>query len=294
SSLDVVLVQKSADAEPNDASLLAQSSNRGGGEQTRPERPTTPVPTPLDGPTAEVVASSPEARPAPATPEPVPEATPVPKPAPAAQVEPDAIEESPAAVVMTQDQARTDDRVAAQGFPRPRAKPQHLRRPRLARTNPAPASAPDLPRLNASRLVSRSIAMASLSAEVDRKLNAYAQRPRSKWVSASTREVKYAAYMEAWRAKVERIGNMNYPDEARRKRLSGKLVLHAAINKDGSLKSVKIRRSSGQRVLDDAALRIVRLASPYAPFPDSFRDEIDVLHIERTWRFLGSNRLAAR
>ena len=66
--------------------------------------------------------------------------------------------------------------------------------------------------------------MASLSAEVNRKLSAYAERPRQKWISARTREVKYAAYMEAWRSKVERIGNLNYPDEARRRGLSGKLI----------------------------------------------------------------------
>jgi protein TonB len=100
--------------------------------------------------------------------------------------------------------------------------------------------------------------------------------------------------MEAWRAKVERIGNLNYPDEARRRSLSGKLVLDVAIRPDGSLKSVTVKRSSGHTVLDDAAVRIVRLAAPYAAFPNSFKDEIDILHIERTWRFLASNRLAAR
>ena len=100
--------------------------------------------------------------------------------------------------------------------------------------------------------------------------------------------------MEAWRAKVERIGNLNYPDEARRRSLSGKLVLDVAIRPDGTLKSVMVKRSSGHPVLDDAAVRIVRLAAPYAAFPSTFKDEIDILHIERTWRFLASNRLAAR
>ncbi len=100
--------------------------------------------------------------------------------------------------------------------------------------------------------------------------------------------------MEAWRAKVERVGNLNYPDEARRRKLSGKLQLDVALKPDGSIHSIKVRRSSGKRVLDDAAVRIVKLAAPFARFPESFRDEVDILHIQRTWQFLRTNRLASR
>ena len=119
-------------------------------------------------------------------------------------------------------------------------------------------------------------------------------KPRRKWISSRTRAIKFAAYMEAWRAKVERVGNLNYPDAARRARLSGKLQLDVALKPDGSIHRIKVRRSSGKRVLDDAAIRIVKLAAPFAKFPASFRDEIDILHIERTWQFLSSNRLASR
>ena len=136
--------------------------------------------------------------------------------------------------------------------------------------------------------------MASLAAEVDKRMDAYAKRPRRKWISASTREHKYAAYMEAWRAKVERVGNLNYPDEARRKRLSGDLLLDVALKSDGSIAEVVVRRSSGHRMLDDAARRIVQLAAPYARFPKAIRKETDILHIQRTWRFLSSNRFASR
>jgi protein TonB len=107
---------------------------------------------------------------------------------------------------------------------------------------------------------------------------------------ASTREHAYASYMEAWRMKVERIGNLNYPDEARRKRLSGHLLLDVALNPDGSIHDIVLRRSSGHKVLDDAAVRIVKLASPYARFPQNIAQEVDVLHIQRTWRFSSTNR----
>ena len=92
--------------------------------------------------------------------------------------------------------------------------------------------------------------------------------------------------MEAWRAKVERVGNLNYPEEARRRKLAGQLVLDVALNPDGKINQITIRRSSGHKVLDDAAIRIVELAAPYAPFPEEIRAETDVLHITRTWQFL--------
>jgi protein TonB len=146
--------------------------------------------------------------------------------------------------------------------------------------------------IDAAALVRRSLAMASLSAEVDQRLQAYAKRPRQKWISARTREHRYAAYMEAWRAKVERVGNLNYPDEARRRNLSGDLLLDVAIRTDGSVVEISVRRSSGHKVLDDAAARIVRLAAPFAPFPKSIKEETDILHVQRTWRFLTGNRFS--
>ncbi|MEJ2760202.1 MAG: energy transducer TonB [Gammaproteobacteria bacterium] len=95
--------------------------------------------------------------------------------------------------------------------------------------------------------------------------------------------------MEAWRAKVERVGNLNYPQEAQRQGLSGSLILDVALNPDGSVKKIIVRRSSGYKVLDDAAIRIVKLASPFAPFPDDIRKETDILHITRTWQFLANS-----
>ena len=156
----------------------------------------------------------------------------------------------------------------------------------------APSAAPP----SAQQLINRSLEIASLSAQINDATRAYAQRPKQKFISAKTQEYKYASYMEAWRAKVERIGNLNYPDEAKRRNLSGSLILDVALNPDGSITEdgITVRRSSGEKILDDAAIRIVRLAAPYAPFPQDIRKETDILHITRTWQFLRDHRLRSR
>ena len=140
---------------------------------------------------------------------------------------------------------------------------------------------------------SRSREIAALSAEIERKLRKYAQRPRRKWISARTREHEFAVYMDAWRRKVEQVGNLNYPDEAVRRRLSGSLLLEVALNPDGTVENIALRRSSGRHILDAAAVRIVRLAAPFARFPDGIAEEVDILHIQRTWIFHSGNRFTS-
>jgi periplasmic protein TonB len=126
---------------------------------------------------------------------------------------------------------------------------------------------------------------ARLNAEISRTWQEFQKRPRHKFLNARTQEYKYATYMDAWRAKVERIGNLNYPDEAKRRGLTGNLLLDVALNADGSINNISVRRSSGQKILDDAAIRIVELSAPFAPFPPEIREDLDVLHITRTWKF---------
>lgn len=98
-------------------------------------------------------------------------------------------------------------------------------------------------------------------------------------------QYKYAAYMADWERKIETVGSVNFPDEVRRRNLQHNLLLDVAIHPDGSLVEVAIRRSSGNKLVDDAALRIVYLAAPFAPFPPSFLKDFTVLHITRTWHF---------
>ncbi len=111
------------------------------------------------------------------------------------------------------------------------------------------------------------------------------KRPRRKFITANTREHLYASYMRAWVAKVERVGNMNYPERARQRNLEGSLVLSVDVLADGSIEHVRVMRSSGYDLLDEAAVRIVRLAAPYAALPPDIRQETDVLTITRTWQF---------
>ncbi len=145
--------------------------------------------------------------------------------------------------------------------------------------------------LTAAELIKLSMEMANLSAEIDRDMQAYAKRAKHRYISSQAREYRDAAYLDAWRTKIERIGNLNYPEEAKRKNISGSLILDVAINANGTINAITVLRSSGKKVLDDAAIRIVRLAAPFAPFPDALRKDTDVLHITRTWQFLNNNRL---
>ncbi len=157
-----------------------------------------------------------------------------------------------------------------------------------------PADIPSPERdIGAAPTVSRSEAIAALSAELERKLRRYPERLRRKWISARTREDRFAAYMDTWRRQVERVGNLNYPDEAVQRGLSGSLLLEVALNPDGTVEDIVLRRSSGRPILDDAAVRTVRLAAPFARFPQSIADEVDVLHIERTWIFHSGNRFSS-
>lgn len=148
------------------------------------------------------------------------------------------------------------------------------------------------PKADIARLLSSTRQeIARLTAQLDRDSQYASAKVRRKAISASTQEYRYAAYLEAWRKKVERVGNLNYPDAARRKKLYGDLLLHVAVRADGSVADIRVIRSSGHKILDDAAVRIVRLAAPFAPFPEEIRKEVDILDITRTWQFLSNNRL---
>ncbi|MFM8445297.1 MAG: energy transducer TonB [Methylococcus sp.] len=103
-----------------------------------------------------------------------------------------------------------------------------------------------------------------------------------------------AAYEQGWQDKVEQHGNRNFPEEARRQKLSGSLVLAVGIQPDGRVYSVQVLQSSGYAVLDNAARQIVDLAAPFAPLPNEIRQEVDVLVITRTWRFDSNFRLETR
>jgi protein TonB len=138
---------------------------------------------------------------------------------------------------------------------------------------------------SAARLMRQSMNMASLQPELSRQSQWQSKLPRRKRISANTREYEFASYMSAWVAKVERVGNLNYPVELRQRKLHGDLILSVGIHQNGSIESIDVMRSSGIPEIDDAARNIVQMAEPYAPLPDNIREHVDILHIVRTWRF---------
>lgn len=271
-TMDIILVQQKDTSPVDDARLLAQANLQGGGETADEVTPATPLPPPFPDNQAAVTAPPPVEAP---PPEPVSNA--------GVETKPD-VETKQAQV---SEQIVTESETADASMPVPNKNLPEQQQKQTAKKTEKVQPTPKL-RPTAIELLRNSFKIASLSAQIKLKLEAKSKRPRRKFISASTREYKFAAYMEAWRAKVERVGNINYPDEARKQKLSGSLILDVALNPDGSIHQITIRRSSGHKVLDDAAVRIVNLAAPYAPFPENIRKDTDILHITRTWQFLNN------
>jgi len=162
---------------------------------------------------------------------------------------------------------------ATQSKPQVSAEPEHK----------TPAEQPK-PQISGRDLADLSLAAMQLQAQIDRRIEEYQKRPRKKFIGARAAEYRFAQYEEDWRQKIERIGTLNYPSQARGK-LYGNLRLTVTIRPDGSVQSVDLDRSSGLKVLDAAAFKIVRMASPFAPFPPNIRKDTDLLVITRTWFF---------
>ena len=241
-TLEIILVQAESKDAPDDAELLAQANQAGGGTEETKENARNPIPVRELG---EANLDIPIMQP---------------------QPQPRVTSSNESTELMTREEAAN-------------AIEQTVSKPEATERQTAPE--------NLGLVTRPAIALerARLIAEIDQGWNAYQQRPKHKYLNARTREYKYAVYMTAWEAKIERVGNLNYPEEAKRRGLSGQLRLDVALNADGSVNAIVVRKSSGSTLLDDAAKRIVHLASPFAPFPSAIRTETDVLHITRTWRF---------
>ena len=153
-----------------------------------------------------------------------------------------------------------------------------------------PATETPQPQATGQDLATSALAIARMEAQISRQLEEYNKRPKKEFVGSRAREFRFAQYVEDWRLKVERIGNLNYPESARG-RVYGSLILIVTIKADGNLESVEVKRSSGHQVLDRAAERIVKMASPYARFPTNIARDTDILVITRTWTFAPGDKL---
>ncbi len=144
----------------------------------------------------------------------------------------------------------------------------------------------------AADIMSKSVEIARLEAQISKDWDSYQKRPRRRFIGARTQEYRFARYIEDWRQKVERVGTLNYPAAARDQKIYGSLQLTVSIKPDGTVDMIEINRSSGQKILDDAARRIVQLAAPYAAFSADIARDTDILSITRTWTFTRSDQLS--
>jgi protein TonB len=170
----------------------------------------------------------------------------------------------------------------------------------MTRLESAPAASPvpktteasepsDLP--TATEMMQATLEAMRLEAQIAKDMDAYQKRPKRRFVGARAEEYRFARYVEDWRLKIERVGNLNYPEAARQLRLYGSLLITVSIRADGTVESITVNRSSGQRVLDAAAVKIVEMSAPFAPFPPDIRRDTDILHVTRTWSFTKGDEL---
>lgn len=272
-TLEVMLVNSKSNKAPEKADVLAQANlDRGGNtEQKRLMKSALA--------NMQVTALAPSAQIAPPV-----AASPATQQEAALQQEKArvALLELEARALMTQLQAKHALQSAS---PPPRASPvppTHSARPTLAQPQQPNAISPATLQ-----------AIAKLEALIAKEQEAYATRPKRQFIGARTREYRFASYVEQWRQKVERLGNLNYPETAKIQKLHGQLQLTVSIKADGQIESVHIQRSSGYVLLDDAAKRIVQMAAPFAPFPPEIRKDTDILSITRTWTFTQQDEMIA-
>ena len=191
-------------------------------------------------------------------------------------------------VAQTQKQVKALERKAQEMLTQLKATHSIESLPQAPQTAEKPAEIP-----SAVNMVQRSLEMARLEAQINQDMDIYQKRPKRTFVGARTKEYRFARYVEDWRIKVERVGNLNYPEAAKQQKLYGYLQLTVSIKSDGSVDTIEINRSSGHKVLDAAAERIVRQAAPFAQFPEDIRKDTDILSITRTWNFTRADQLVS-
>ncbi|WP_027857862.1 energy transducer TonB [Marinobacterium jannaschii] len=150
----------------------------------------------------------------------------------------------------------------------------------------APTAPPEATPGTSTSLLARSLDIASLQAQISDQQQSETAGPRVRQITSNATRYSYdAQYLESWRRKIETVGNINYPEAARRNKLYGSLRLLVGLKPDGTIREIAVLSSSGYKILDDAAIRIVRLAAPFDPFPVEMRKNTDILEIIRTWKF---------
>ena len=248
--LEVVLVNAKSNTKPQNAELLAQASLDGGGNTDQERRAKTPLPV-----------------------------------LPQTNRGADVVEQTQRRVQQLREQEKE---LVARAIEKKTEFTVPLPPPPQPSSQPSPEA--PAPELHGQELAARALAMARLEASIARQWDEYQKRPKKNFVGARATEYRFARYVDDWRIKVERVGNANYPADARG-RVYGSLRMTVAIKSDGSVDAVEIDRPSGYQILDRAAERIVKLAGPYSPFPADIKRDTDILVITRTFIFAPGDRL---
>jgi protein TonB len=272
-ALEIVLVNAKTESAPEKADALAQANLDRGGNTDEERRAKSSLPAPRDKPTETKVRPAEELKQTPKKAELDAEAE--------RQLQRVAELEKQAQALMTQAKSR-------QMIENEPVKQAEVPQPEKGRNREAVSQT-----LDRAALASAIADMARLEAQISKQQDEYQKRPKRKFVGARTQEYRFATYVEAWRQKVERVGNLNYPEAAKEQKIYGQLRMTVSIKADGSLEKIEINQSSGHQILDAAARRIVELAAPYAPFPEDIRKDTDILSITRTWTFTRQDSLAS-
>lgn len=270
-SLDVVLVNAKTKTAPDKAELLAQANLDRGGNTDKNKRMKTALPAPIQKTTEVKLKPNSEAH--------------------------SAAKSAKLRAQEAREQKRVDDleKQAQELLTQINGSKKIESNPTQNATSAEPEVGEQKAKsktLDRADLIAASLEMDRLQAQIDKQQEEYQKRPKKRYIGARTKEYRDAMYVEAWRQKVERIGNMNYPEAAKAQKLYGQLRMTVAIKADGSLESVVIDQPSNHKVLDDAAKRIVELAAPYAVFPADIKKDTDILYITRTWTFTQEDLLA--
>lgn len=271
--LEIVLVNAKTKSAPLKAEALAQSNLDRGGNTDSNRRIKSPVPVPAIQPVKQTIKPLTDARLSSIK-------STVPSANKSSQQTKAPVQEQEVQDILTQTHALHPVESAPPKRALPEPEPELVQQE--ASTSPVPSA----------NLLARSLEAARLEAMISRTMDDYQKRPKRKFLGGRTMEYRFAAYVESWRQKVEKVGNLNYPAAAKEQKLYGQLRMTVSIRADGSVEKIELNKSSGYKILDEAARRIVELAAPYSEFPPDIRRDTEILDIVRTWTFTREDTLA--
>jgi protein TonB len=273
-ALDVVLVNAKTKSKPKKADALAQANlDRGGNTEANRQMKSALPPPKIKTPELTLAEQT--------------QATSAAVQAGKAQVEEDRQQERVAELEKQAQEIMTQ----LNSIKKIETKPTHL----ATAVSPTEGQAQaNIYNANAKDLMETSLEIARLEAQIAKQQDEYQKRPKRKALGARTQEYRFATYVESWRQKVEKIGNLNYPAAAKEQKIYGKLRMTVSIKSDGTIEKIRINESSGHRILDEGARHIVEIAAPYPKFPDSLSKDADVIDITRTWTFTKEDGLATK